>query len=294
MLTNRLGLPKAIVHAVTNDPYTRGESDISVTQLITPPFQRKLRQEVEVVEDVADRIWSLVGQIGHTIVERAYPQAYSEAAAQLSPSDAYVQFGVVAERRLFMPVNGWTVSGQFDVIEDIDGSACLQDFKFTTVYSVMGDEPKQEWVEQLNFLRLLALHERIPIDRLRIIAVLRDWQKAKSKNAGYPSQQVVVVEIPVWPVADAEAKMLERVKAHQDLNPPVCTDEERWKKGDVFAVMKNGRKTAVKLHETKAAAHDHAEQLGPEHTVVRRDGEFTRCMSYCNVAHACPLMRTEF
>ena len=61
MLTNNLNLPRSIVAAVTNDPYTKGHSDISVTTLIQPPYLRKLRESgVEIVEDVSDRIWSLI------------------------------------------------------------------------------------------------------------------------------------------------------------------------------------------------------------------------------------------
>ncbi len=288
MLTNRLGLPQAIVDAVTNDPYSKGRSDISVTQLIQPPYQRKLRTEVEVVEDTADRIWSLVGQIGHGIVERAYPQVYAHDAKNLPMLEDYRKYGVVAEHRLFTEVNGWTVSGQFDVIE----AGHLRDFKFTTVWSVMG-ETKTEWINQLNLLRLLAIRSGIDVNALGIVAVLRDWSKGKSKSEGYPRQQVVAVDIPVWPLEQTEAYLLERVKAHQDASPPPCTDDERWKRGDVYAVMKVGRKAAVKLHEDGAAAGAHALELGKGHSVVKREGEFHRCMAYCNVAHECPMMKTE-
>lgn len=288
MLTNRLGLPQAIVDAVTNDPYTKGESDISVTQLIQPPYARKLREENEVHEDVTDRIWSLVGQVGHGIVERAYPQAYTEAAKNMTAAEAHAAFGVVAEKRLYMKVNGWVVSGQFDVIDAYH----LQDYKFTSVYSVLGDT-KTEWVNQLNLLRLLSIHNGIDVKRLGILAILRDWSKAKSKQADYPKHQIEQIDIPMWTVAEAEAYMLSRVIAHQDLAPPPCTDVERWKREDVYAVMKVGRKSAVKLHDTRNAANGHLVELGTGHSVVKRDGEFFRCQNYCNVMHVCPLMKTE-
>lgn len=288
MLTNRLGLPQAIVDAVSNDPYTKGASDISVTQLIQPPYQRKLRASVEVNEDAAARIWALVGQVGHGIVERAYPAAYTEAAAQLTPAQVHEQFGVVAERRLFMPVNGWVVSGQFDVIEGFH----LQDYKFTSVWSVKGDT-KPEWINQLNLLRLLAIHNGIEVNRLGIVAILRDWAMSKSKfDEGYPKHQIVPIDIPVWSVADAEAYLMQRVLAHQDANPPPCTDEERWKREDVFAVMKAGRKSAIKLHDLRAEADTQARELGGGYSVVHRPGEYFRCQNYCNCAHACPQMVT--
>ena len=216
MLTNKLNLPQSIVLAVQNDPYTRGNSDISVTQLITPPYQRKLKQTVEAVEDVADRLFSLYGQIGHGILERAGLKAQMDV-----------------ENRLFAEFNGWTVSGQYDLFEgDI-----LMDYKFTTFWSVKSDEPKPEWVQQLNLLRLLAIRNGIEVRGLKIIALLRDYQKSAAKrDPEYPQFPIVTVDIPMWTVEQAEAFMLERVKLHQHENPDPCSDEDRWMQPPVYAL----------------------------------------------------------
>jgi len=270
MLTNRLNLPDGVVAAVTNDPYTRGDSDISVTQLIAPPYQRKLRTEVEVIEDVSDRIWSLLGQCVHLVLERAYRGKGR------------------AEERLFTECNGWRVSGQFDVIED----GCLMDYKVTSVWAVKGDT-KVEWEQQLNLLRLLAHRSGIEVTSLRIIAILRDWSKGKSNAPGYPDAQVVSVDIPLWPLHKAEAYLMDRVMAHQDPAPPVCSDTERWKKEDIFAVMKKGRKSAIKLHDTRKDALAMVSQMTVDHYIERRPGGYTRCDSYCNVSHQCAAMKTE-
>jgi hypothetical protein len=187
-----------------------------------------------------------------------------------------------------MQVNGWTVSGQFDVIEHYH----LQDYKFTSVWSVNGDT-KTEWINQLNLLRLLAIHNGITPERLGIVAILRDGVKSKSAYGDYPAHQIVPIEIPVWSVADAEAYMLQRVLAHQAADPPVCTDEERWLRPGKFAVMKVGRKSAVKLHDSREEAAKHVGNLGTGHSVEERPSEFFRCQNYCNVAHVCPQMKIE-
>lgn len=97
--TNELGLPDAIVQAVTNDSYSRGDADISVTTLIGPPRIAELTRlhEAEIVEDVADRIWLLLGRTVHNILEKAAPKG-----------------AAITEERLFIDVGGWTVSGAFD------------------------------------------------------------------------------------------------------------------------------------------------------------------------------------
>lgn len=287
-LTNRLGLPQGIVNAVKNDPYNSGDSDISVTRLITPPYQRKLMETVDQTEDVSDRIWSLIGQSTHAILERAYPAPAEHMETWPMPT-LLAHYGYVTERRLFGNCNGWRVSGAFDVLED----GTMFDYKITSVWSVIG-ETKIEWEQQLNLLRLLAIQNGIQVDRLRIIAILRDWSKMKAKlEPEYPQSQVCPVDIPVWSQERAEAYMLDRVKAHQDAAPPPCTDVERWAKPTVYAVMKEGNKRAFKLHESANSAAAHVAELGPKYSVVTRPGEYTRCANYCAVAHNCPQFQGE-
>ena len=72
-LTNKMNLPLAIKRAVENDPYDPSGSDISTTRLIAPPLIRylEIKHKDEIEEDVSDRIWSLIGQSVHHIIERA-------------------------------------------------------------------------------------------------------------------------------------------------------------------------------------------------------------------------------
>ena len=71
--TNASNLPEAIVRAVSNDPYDSSGSDISTTKLIAPPRIRVLQKRNwnSLEEDVSNRIWSLLGQSIHHIIERA-------------------------------------------------------------------------------------------------------------------------------------------------------------------------------------------------------------------------------
>ena len=73
LITNNEALPQPIVDAVTKDPYSRGDSDISVTQLLQPARKVVLekKHDHEMVVDAADRLFALLGQIGHGILERA-------------------------------------------------------------------------------------------------------------------------------------------------------------------------------------------------------------------------------
>jgi hypothetical protein len=271
MLTNTMNLPRAVVLAIQNDRYTKGHADVSVTQLIAPAFQRRLRTFVEPIEDVADKLFALYGQIGHGILEKAG-----------------LALNADVETRLFTTAYGWVVSGAYDLFED----GIIFDYKFTTYRSVVSKEPKTEWVQQLNLLNLLARRNGMDVKGLRIIALLRDYQVLQAKrDSSYPQVPIVTLDIPMWDLAITEEFLASRIKAHQDNDPPPCTDEERWMQPEVFALKKRGRKTAIRLFETYQEAESAAASAGGGHFIEHRKGEYKRCTSYCNVAHGCPVFQ---
>jgi len=270
VITNLNNLPSSIYRAVCNDTYSDGGSDITVTSLIKPPWMRQLqlKHAAEIVEDVADRIFSLLGQATHTILERA-------AADHC-----------IVERRFFVERLGWKVSGQVDLIDPTEG--LLADFKVTSKYVVTGGI-KPEHEQQLTLNKLLAEENGITgIKRLEIIAVLRDWSKMKMmREKDYPKSQVAVIRSPIWLKEAAEAFLIQRIQLHQASNPPLCTAEERWQKPERFAVLKKGAKRAVKLYDDQKDAANHVAQIGCGAKVETRPSEPIRCQHYCNVAQFC-------
>lgn len=284
-ITNEAGLPEALVQAITNDPYPTGKTgDISATRLIDAPRIRCLTQRhaADITEDCSNRIWALLGQSVHTILERAH--------TVFEPA--------IAERRLFAETDGWQVSGAFDRLGLLEGGV-LQDYKTTSVWSVIRG-PKPEWENQLNVLAWLAARNKIKVSRLEIVAILRDWSRGKARAGGdYPSHQVKVLAVPLWDKARANAYITERVRLHQaaellaDDDLPECTALERWQGADVFAVKKPGRKSAVKLHDTAEAAAAHVAELGGAHYVEHRPGQSVRCLDYCPVAAFCNQWQAE-
>lgn len=274
-ITNRYGLPSAIVRAIENDPYTPGEkSDISVTQLIAPPQQVALKRKHrdEMTEDASDMIWSLLGQAVHSVLERAEDDLGS----------------VMVEQRMYADVEGWKLSGQFDRY-DLKSSV-IQDYKITSAWSVCG-KPKPEWIAQLNVLRWLAhVHLGHHPETLQIVAILRDHKPSEAAKGGdYPRVPVAVIDIPVWPLDDTEAYIRERIRLHKLARAgefPPCTPDERWNTGDRFAVMGKAKR-AIKVHDTEAEALAMVESLGDGHRIEPRPGRNTRCESYCAVRDFC-------
>lgn len=279
MITNNQNLPEVIVRAVSNDPYTKGKSDITVTQLIDSPRVVALHKSHgdEIVEDAADRIWSLLGQSVHSVLERA-----------ANEKD-------IVEERLYHEIMGWKLGGQFDLFSN----GVLYDFKVTSVWKLVnlknGTDP--QWEAQLNTLAWLMQMNGIQPERLAIVAILRDWSKHKAKETNYPSAQCVEIEIPMWSKAQQDEYIERRIALHQRAQDnaelmPECSREERWAKDDVFAVMKEGRKSALKLYDNFDDASAHALEDNKFH-VEHRKGSSVRCESYCGVNKFCNQYQEE-
>lgn len=269
-ITNHYNLPESVVRAVENDPYRRGECDYTVTELISPPRQRRLKaiHAEKIEEDASERIWALLGQSVHVILERA-------------------DIGM-AEERMYMDIGGARISGQYDTLSLEDDT--LSDYKLTSVWSVI-DAPKPEWVSQLNYLALLAAKNGLDVKHIEVVAFLRDWSKPRARREeSYPRVGVTVLSVPMWPMGNTIEHMKDAIERHEDarLNLPFCTPSERWDRPTVYAVRKKGRKSAVAggLHADMGSAIQHAERI-PGGYVETRQGESVRCAEYCSVAQFC-------
>lgn len=218
IITNKLGLPQAIVDAIANDPYDDEDTGwISVTRLIDPPRIRILAQEYgnEIEEDASERIWALLGQSVHTILERAGG-------------------GRVVEQRFRATMRTRELTGRVDLV-DHDG--ILWDYKVTGAWAVIG-EPKAEWVKQLNVLAWLLRQNGIEVTGLRICAIVRDWTQYKATGRStYPASPVVVVDIPMWSNADQDAYVRAAMSEHiaqsdafrlDWAEPALCSPADRW------------------------------------------------------------------
>ena len=263
-LTNYLNLPQPIAAAVANDDYSRGAADFSVTQLLAPPRKVALeaQHEQEITEDVSDRIFSLLGQSIHTILERA--------------GDGR------REERLTADFGGVTVSGQFDYFDSDDA---IWDWKVASVYEITHGVQKEK-EQQVNCYRLLAVRNGYEVSGLRLGFILRDWSRTQTVKANYPPHQVVVYPVTMWSLEETERFIAERIRLHLEARSvlPLCTDEERWAGPPRWALMKRGNKRASKVFDTKWEAEE-AVKIG--YYVEERPGTNTRCEFYCAAAPFC-------
>jgi hypothetical protein len=198
---------------------------------------------------------------------------------------------VLSETTVYSEYLGWKIKGTCDHVTLSSGELC--DYKTTTVWKVLNNQPPTEWVQQTNvYRRMLHKEHGIQINSIAVIAILRDWSKREAtRRADYPQAQVVRLEIPLWSDAEADAFITERVALHQLAVPPMCSDADIWAKPSKWALMRKGAARAVKLFDTQAEAQEavNSTNLYVEH----RPGQATRCESYCPVAQWCPQWQAD-
>lgn len=279
-ITNKHGLPEAFVRAVTNDDY-EPVGDISVTGLINPPQMSELirRNYDEIEEDASERVYALLGSAVHYILGRSdTPNA-------------------LQEERLTSEIFGWTISGKPDLYEE---GGLLSDWKVTSVWAFIHGV-KREWLQQLNMYAVLYREHGFDVKRLEIDAILRDWVRSQAGSDGYPAAPALKMDVALWRADEALRFMQERVSLHRRARDrdiwDSCTDEERWLRGEQWAVIKKGQKRAVATFGTgtkrgggKVDAQLFAEDMAKKNFIVRleyRPGANVRCEAYCAAAPFC-------
>jgi len=283
-LTNTHNLPESIYRAVKKDSYVK-VGDYSATGLIKPPQMVALesRYADKITEDASDGLWKLLGEAMHYVLEKGnHEQSIIEARLQIMTQPGDI-----------------VVSCKPDLYNIEDKS--IDDYKCTSAYSfILGDKP--EWTQQINVNAAIYRENGFPVERGRIFAILRDFMRSKTlSDPDYPKIPFQTVEIPMWPHGDAIKFIADRVNLHEqaktlpdDALMP-CTDAERWKKPTTYAVMKEGRKSAVRVLDTieEARGYMFDYDCDTKHSIVERKGEAVRCAGYCNAAPFCQQLKRE-
>lgn len=276
--TNKYNLPKTVYDVLAADGYKAGKDNYSATSLLKSPRQLQLyrRNFDKIEEDVSDRVWSLLGQAAHNVLEK-----HGDDTS-------------LTEERLYVDINGKVVSGQVDHYH----CGVITDYKVTSVWTIMKQTKIEDWTKQLNTYAYIFENNGYTVNRLQIIAILRDWSETeKLRYANYPESPIIVVPITVWSYEEQTKYIYTRVHLHtkaesiEDNELPPCTPEDTWQSPTIYAVMKEGRKSAVKLFDSKEEALEFSgtvsDEAGNSIYIQERKGTCRNCERYCPVAKFC-------
>ena len=285
-ITNTTKLPRIIEEWAAGDTYDRGTAEFTTTELIKPErilaLERKHRDEMEV--DVTDLAWRLSGQAKHVIFERIAKQ----------DPDRYV-----AEQRYTMACAGTVISGQLDLYDKDDKT--LYDYKESKVWKQILGADDKEWTAQANINAFLCYHiGNFPVEHLINIVIFKDWSMRQAqRDPRYPQQPIKAWKLERWDHARTLQYIQLRVGMHQKAAAdaaatkngtlPLCTPDERWQRPSKWAVMKQGRKTAVKLFDSQVEATAFMQEASDYKvlSLEERPAEDTRCLFYCDVNKFC-------
>jgi hypothetical protein len=250
--TNKFQLPDSIVKAVKNDPYSQ-DGHISATGLIQPPRIRQLnlRHKEEIIEDISERIWPLLGNNTHYILERTNSK------------------NSLQEERLSCKVLNWTITGKPD---DYSPPGILSDFKVTSVWAMIAGV-KPEWEQQLNIYGYLYRLAGFPIQELQIIAILRDWSKLRARREHnlelhQYSERLHDSKLPLCTAAEMWEKPTQYA----------VYKGENKRATKLLTTVKDAENVAAMLKEKHPAN---------EYRIEVRPGERVRCEAYCSAAPFC-------
>lgn len=274
-ITNKMNLPAAFVNAVNvrrhNEPHcfsattlNKGAKEIILTD----------RHFDEIEIDAADQVWAVLGTAVHSIMEAQKDENFHEEKFKVAVGDSFV-------------------TGQVDSY-DME-HATIFDWKTASVWKIQFAD-FSDWRAQGMTYAWLLKKSGLDVKKCVFVAMLKDHSKIKAKtDASYPQLPVYRYEFDVTEEALAEtekriiAKVAEIENAYKlgddDIEP--CSADERWADNEKWAVMKNGRKTAIKLFDNSADADAMAGEMGNAYYVEHRPAISRKCGDYCACKEWC-------
>lgn len=275
LITNKKELPHGFVIACSTEPHCR-PGELSATTLLkgTKEIILTLRYWDAIEDDVSNRVWAVFGTAVHALLEKEGDSEFTEETLRTK-------------------IDRVSVSGTIDNYNMETGT--ITDYKTASVWKVQFKD-FSDWKKQGLTYAWLLRKNGLPAKNCRFVALLKDHSKTQARrNKEYPQEPVYVYEFDVTDkdIAETEKRIKEKIAEFvyffffEKEDIPDCTKEERWAKDDTWAVMKKGRKSAVRVFPSEAEAEAMAETLGAGHYVEFRQGVSTKCLDYCPVRAFC-------
>ena len=215
-IVNTSKIPDALFRYLSVDNYDyeeKGDS-LSTTELLNPIqiVILKRRYWKDMTIDAIDRLWQMLGNGVHAILEK--------------------EKGIEKIERLKWTVEGREISGRWDRIFNNE----ISDYKVTSAWSVAYGSRDSEWRMQLSIYRWLywKVKGRMLNSVGYIVALLRDWAERDKAKKNYPQAPAIQKSFDLLTIEDTEAWVTKRVQdialseKLSDDKLPECTDEERW------------------------------------------------------------------
>jgi len=293
-----MNLVLAIWALMDNYNHDERSNAISVTGLLKPTRQiilgRRFKDNIREV-DSENLIQSSMGTAIHDSVEKAWKNKdkvveIMESLGYIASSSIYDE--VILERRSEKEINGFIISGQFDIV--FRGSVC--DIKSTSVYSYIFGSKEEDYKLQMSIYKWLN-QDIITDDYGYIEYVFTDWSAMKAiQDSQYPQKRIISHKIKLLSISETEdwiINKLAQVSLYESLDNSKlirCSDEELWRTSDKYKYYKKNKagivnySRATKVFSNEFEANHKRDTEGGAVLLIK--GEIKRC-KYCNFTNIC-------
>lgn len=282
IITNKYGLPEALVNLANDHTYEKKPKRYSVTEILNPLRSILLnrRHANEIEKDVSQMTNLIFGSAVHKIIEESDKSGCAEI---------YLAHEIE---------NGYFLTGKCDLY-NLETSS-LEDYKTASVWKVLKSD-FDDWRKQGLMYVWLFRQQGIMLEHIKFHALLKDWTErdlrlAELKGEYYPisaiwTYKLDVCERDIQFIEDfIRGKFADIMAADmlKDEDLPVCDDNDCWYTGDKWAVYKNKTSArATRLFDTEEDAKSFMEKDTTQTHLVHRKGEYRRCQDYCDCCKFC-------
>ena len=228
--------------------------------------------------DASDSVWAVFGTAVHSIMEKQ-------------------DTNTIKEEFYSVDVLNSKVTGRVDSYDP--ETKTLHDFKTASCYKVIYQD-FDDWKKQGLIYSWLMKKCGVEVKACEFIALLKDHSKSKARiDSNYPQLPTYIYRFDV--IAEdleeiekfiySKVEQLEAESKLEDSELAPCTNEERWATADKWAIMKTGRKTALKVCESEEEAKSLMDQMGGT-SIEYRAGESKKCADYCICKDFCPFYKS--
>lgn len=253
-ITNKQNLPKVFEKLANANIWPPKPNSFGATSLLSPPQEIVLKQRYfhELESDVSDMVNLFIGNAVHKMLED-------------HDDTEYVEMYLKHEIR-----DNVFVSGKIDLYDKNENT--IIDYKTARVNKIIYED-FDSWKKQGLIYSWLMLKNNIVIDKIRFIAILKDWSKfsynfSNKQDKPYPDSPIYIYEQKIYTQDLIEIEKFIKSRVNKILELQSKSDEEilneplekEFAPIVKYAAYKNSSSRASKIFDEYQQALDYIAQ----------------------------------
>lgn len=260
-MTNKTNLDKTYIDLLSKDWHvTEDTNRYSVTKLLSNIRESViLEKNPPSNEDAADSFQAFLGNCVHEWLQNHIKGGENEKKIEIKIDDVH------------------TVVGVIDRLENHK----IIDYKVRK----STDSNFENAIKQIKIYAYLLREKGVFVEKGEVHVFKKDW--SKMKNSDKPPIEIIEFDIDSFDIEWAKEFVFRKINEFEKArkNLPLCSDIEKWKQNDLWAVYsKEENLKAKKVFTNETDAKNYAKQ---KMKIVLREGKCIKCENFCKVRNIC-------